>query len=353
MTASSSNTPRTLWVDYAKAIGIILVVYGHVARGVFNANIPMNTQQFQLLDSAIYAFHMPLFFFLSGLFFYNTLQKRTIACFLANKFDTLFYVYVVWSLLQNLVRYAFGAWTNSSTKLLELLNFFYIPTAQFWFLYALMYILIFSIFIYRKASPQHFFAIFCIGAFVHCLNIPTFGSMQLRYFQEYFVYLALGVYFKHIQTFMLNHKYQLIAPASALFIALHWAFQHQAQFDFSAFGTQAFLLFVATGSIFYVVVISMILADYPSKIMATIGIYSLIIYLAHIIIGSGVRIILNKFWGIDNGYLHILLGVLAGVFGSILFARLANTLGQSWLFTIPAKLSLQNKCCRRAPTQPL
>ena len=60
---------RNAWVDYAKAIGIILVVYGHVARGVFNAGLPMDEDNYLLIDSIIYSFHMPLFFFLSGLYF--------------------------------------------------------------------------------------------------------------------------------------------------------------------------------------------------------------------------------------------------------------------------------------------
>ncbi|MBC7755034.1 MAG: acyltransferase family protein [Bdellovibrio sp.] len=67
---------RTLWVDYAKALGIMLVVYGHVTRGLYNAQIPMNENLFKLIDSIIYSFHMPLFFFLSGLFFYT--HKRLV-----------------------------------------------------------------------------------------------------------------------------------------------------------------------------------------------------------------------------------------------------------------------------------
>ncbi|POJ84052.1 acyltransferase, partial [Klebsiella pneumoniae] len=30
---------RKMWVDYAKAFGIILVVFGHVNRGLFNSGI--------------------------------------------------------------------------------------------------------------------------------------------------------------------------------------------------------------------------------------------------------------------------------------------------------------------------
>jgi fucose 4-O-acetylase-like acetyltransferase len=60
---------RDHWVDYAKGLGILLVVYGHVSRGVFNAGIKVDAELFKLVDSVIYSFHMPLFFFLSGLFF--------------------------------------------------------------------------------------------------------------------------------------------------------------------------------------------------------------------------------------------------------------------------------------------
>ena len=47
---------RVKWVDYAKAGSILLVVMGH-------AGFPESAR------SVIYVFHIPLFFFLSGLFF--------------------------------------------------------------------------------------------------------------------------------------------------------------------------------------------------------------------------------------------------------------------------------------------
>ena len=56
---------RIEWIDYAKGIGIILVVYGHMIRGM-SQHIPANF--FYVSDSVVYGFHMPLFFFLTGLF---------------------------------------------------------------------------------------------------------------------------------------------------------------------------------------------------------------------------------------------------------------------------------------------
>jgi len=100
---------RDAWVDYAKAIGILLVVYGHVARGVHNAGIPMDAALYELVDSIIYSFHMPLFFFLSGLFFLHSLERRGPGALTANKIDTIVYPYVLWSLIQGLTEVALYA----------------------------------------------------------------------------------------------------------------------------------------------------------------------------------------------------------------------------------------------------
>lgn len=44
-----------------KGIGIILVVFGHVNRGLYSAGIQLPGSFYQLTDSVIYSFHMPLF----------------------------------------------------------------------------------------------------------------------------------------------------------------------------------------------------------------------------------------------------------------------------------------------------
>ena len=52
---------RVKWVDYGKAVGIILMLYGH-----------LNSKWFPALGESIkwiYTFHMPFFFLLSGIFF--------------------------------------------------------------------------------------------------------------------------------------------------------------------------------------------------------------------------------------------------------------------------------------------
>jgi len=54
-------------IDSAKGVGIVLVVIGHAWRGLQTAGLIDNPALYGRIDTAIYAFHMPLVFFLSGL----------------------------------------------------------------------------------------------------------------------------------------------------------------------------------------------------------------------------------------------------------------------------------------------
>ncbi len=334
---------RVLWADYAKAIGIILVVYGHVARGLYNAKIEMNVNSFQLIDSIIYSFHMPFFFFLSGLFFYDSLQKRTVTGFLANKFDTLVYIYIVWSLIQDIIQLAFNKWTNNEVTISEIIKLFSDPRGQFWFLYALTVIIIFSTLVYRRLESKYFIVVFILGALALCLNIPTLENLQMYYIKAYFVFFAFGVYFKNIQGWLYETKHVLIVPLTILTVALHWMFQAKLELGFDIFGSTVFLFFLALSSIIFIVLLSMVLAEYPITLIKLIGTSSMVIYLVHIITGSGIRILLQKIFGIDNFYIHMLLGLTFGVFGSMLFEYIANKIGFSWLFKIPSRFSLEKK----------
>lgn len=62
-------TSRIAYIDYIKALAITLVVVGHIPFYFEGFN------QHSLLMKIIYAFHMPLFMFVSGYFALNTLKK--------------------------------------------------------------------------------------------------------------------------------------------------------------------------------------------------------------------------------------------------------------------------------------
>ncbi len=74
-------TDRIKWIDTAKGIGILCVLLGHV-------NYPY-------LQTIIYTFHMPLFFFLSGFLFSG--NKYNTTAFIKNKIRTLVVPYYFWA----------------------------------------------------------------------------------------------------------------------------------------------------------------------------------------------------------------------------------------------------------------
>lgn len=75
---------RVQWVDWCKGIGILLVLLGHTLRTDVSLVY-------------VYGFHMPLFFFLSGLVCNE--KKYNWKSFLKSRFNTLIIPYIVFYLL--------------------------------------------------------------------------------------------------------------------------------------------------------------------------------------------------------------------------------------------------------------
>lgn len=75
---------RIEWIDICKAIGIFLVVFAHVDTTVVSSVY-------------IFGFHMPLFFFLSGLVF--NYEKYTLKTFFKSRFNGLIIPYVFFYLI--------------------------------------------------------------------------------------------------------------------------------------------------------------------------------------------------------------------------------------------------------------
>ena len=75
-------TGRVATIDIAKGISIILVVFGHSQLGHYYPNI----------NNALGLFRMPLFFFLSGVFFNS---NSTLVYFIFKKSDALLKPYFV------------------------------------------------------------------------------------------------------------------------------------------------------------------------------------------------------------------------------------------------------------------
>jgi fucose 4-O-acetylase-like acetyltransferase len=117
----STSWTRLDWVDYSKGIGIILVVFGHVWRGLYSASLPLSAPLYEFVDAFIYSFHMPLFFFLSDYFAERSANIPAVR-FLTDKTASILYPYLLWSVLQGGMNVALSTHTNTPLRLSALVR---------------------------------------------------------------------------------------------------------------------------------------------------------------------------------------------------------------------------------------
>lgn len=338
--AKMSRDVRTEWVDYAKAIGIILVVYGHVARGVKESGFHLSESLFTLVDSIIYSFHMPLFFFLSGLFFYQSFLKRGLLNLTFNKIDTIVYPYIVWTLIQGGISVFLSNYTNSNTSFQEVLSFWQ-PFAQFWFLYTLFMLFVLCGLIY-KVWPKRFsilLLLFCALLYIERSFLPNISA--LFYVAASLVFFVFGIVFFHYKCFEFLRARSILLATAVLFIVSQYWFHIYLGKTFTEKGAES--LFVAFSSIFFVSCLSIHLSEKPSKVIVFIGTSSMAIYVMHILAGSGARVLLSKVFGITSTSLHLGAGVAAGVLLPLLAVKIIEKWGIPYVFSAPiSKLVLRN-----------
>lgn len=319
------------WVDYAKGIGIILVVYGHVARGVFNAGMIEGEELFKYVDKIIYSFHMPLFFFLSGVFFVQSFDKRGGRGLLINKLNSLVYPYLLWSLIQGGVAYSLQSVTNFKTSLSDIFSLLWLPQDQFWFLYALFFIFIFYTALY--ALRPNIFVLFLISIVTFFLKGTLHTEwVAINFLFAYGVYFCAGILLSRFKFHEINVRFYWVVIFIIAFVASQY---YYLQLSISNANQEGFFrLIIAFLGIAFVVTISKLLSA-RFFMIKLIGNYSLEIYLLHVIIGSGFRIVIQHVFNIDESSIHLVLGTLVGVLASFVIAWYAKKTYFSFLFSFP------------------
>ncbi len=323
---------RTDWVDSAKAIGIVLVVYGHVARGLYGSGLYQPEEVFHLIDSLVYSFHMPLFFFLSGLFFSSSLSKRGGKKLLFNKIDTIVYPYIIWSILQGSVEALLSNYTNGNVTFGEVLALWN-PRAQFWFLYALFVIFVVSTTIYTLVSERFSVYLFVLSGLLYVFS-PYLPDMQiLLYLSENLVFFAFGIVFTQ---YNVNERFNSLFGLPIIlmaFVVAQYIFHIHLGYTYIDKGLTS--LAVAMLSILLVVSVSVLISQTGNRYIAYLGASSMVIYLMHILAGSGTRIILVKLFGVESTIIHVLVGVLLGILLPLVALRVINAIHIPYVFSAP------------------
>lgn len=290
-----------LW-DCARGIGIILVVYGHTLRGLMDANMVVGMDGLVFSDYAIYTFHMPLFFILTGM---NAVHGLSRPDFLKSKLLTIIYPYLLWSVIQGTIQLMMPGKTNHPFTVQQLFSILWLPVFQFWFLHAIMQCHLFAWLITADRLKLGIFTLAAYPIGLYMTGPVSVVGNALSFFIFYAAGIFIRPYLKDIVVRMANPSGLLItavALAIAVFVASRMGSYHAPSALSAAFLGSLLVLQLA-----YVLPKRGVLG-----LIELLGQASMPIFLLHIFGTAGSRIFLLMLH-VTNVGVHLVVGVMAGL----------------------------------------
>lgn len=320
-----ARADRDAWVDNARGVLIILVVFGHVWHGLGAAGILPRDSFFETVTQVVHMFRMPAFFLLSAQFLEQTVAKRGLWGSFRRRILTVLYPLVVWSYIVGFFRLIGGDATNSGAPtLMEVLLYPFPPKDIFWFLGVLFAMQLAASFLVAKKSDLPLLV--AIGAAL-LLSSGAFALERVDFLYRLVLYLP----------FFLAGLYLARHPAPA---TLAWAGLCSFALAVVAIAAQQG---TAHPSVQYLaafpsaigLVLAFSLIRKPLPILSAAGRASLAIYVMHIMPMAACRILLMAL-GVDDAFVHVLAGTAGGVFLSYGAYLALRRFGLAGLFGLPA-----------------
>ena len=267
---------RLAWVDIAKGIGIILVVYGHALRGFWGLKAWPAWTVAQ--DSLIYAFHMPLFFVIGGLFLWQSIERGKVH-FIQSRWWAIIYPYLLWSFVCGGIEVAASRFANTPMSLRDLALIPLIPIEQFWFLYALLIVQLIAAacfpsrtFLALVAVVGVSFAVFSGGA--------TILHVALRFLP----FLAVGVCCAQLIKRLPAER----RAVQALIFAMAWV-AFAVIYGLGQTGAVNTIVLGCLGAIGSIVLAMLMMKSRIGRGLALLGQASMAIYVLHTLFSAGAR----------------------------------------------------------------
>lgn len=265
---------RNKSIDIAKGIGIILMIVGH-----FGSTCP------NYLHAWIYSFHMPLFFFCSGIFAKSFGELSSLYNNLTRRVSSLLIPYFSYVVIFVIFDYVISFQSYPLHILLDVI-YGYDPFNFLWFLYTLFFIsVLFSLLSYVLKDNDTIITITisffsCLAYYLHTTNqLERVGSIL---FGLCFYYLG------HRYKKIINKKSKVILTGSILISVLGTLgltlvsgdSRKSIDLHHNYYPDVLFTIIIALSGILIIMIISQKLSDINiiCKICSLIGKESLIIY---------------------------------------------------------------------------
>ena len=280
--------PRHAWVDFAKGLCMILVVFYHLSLWV-ETEVQSGPWVWWIISDALNPLRMPLFFFISGYLSVTALRRpldqsrsRTIG---------LYFVYVLWTGLFLLRRWLPFLATDTRPEMHQWVLSLILPTS-FWYLYALPVFFLMSKLLLRLLGAKSAYALIPVALvsvlaplvqpYTSTILSEPFDAAKIPSVLANFLWFYLGVHGTTLWAKLsARPSYPKLAAALAFYAALYTVM--------SMFRLELFLETVLSLLALYVtaqLVSRVSMEAWVSRGLRKIGSQTLPVYIFHIILVS-------------------------------------------------------------------
>lgn len=283
-------TQRLQYIDALKGVAILLVVLGHSIQ-IFDHNDEW------LPTRVIYAFHIPLFMFVSGFVSWKVCKWTSVKKRAVQLLIPFFFSIVLSWFIKSWGEWSADGFLSYTSKVIIQ------PDLGLWFLWALFFInilfvasrkaaLAFSKWLKTRELPTEICVVAVVAGLLNIVEIATgLKTFGYHWIAWYFIFFSFGAYWRQIDS-LLSRKAQwrMLFASLIIFIpcVLSFRMHNQAPLfyrwvNLGSLGIVAFRLFVgAVGCILFYLLLKMFENQTQIyKILAKIGGVTLGIYFLH------------------------------------------------------------------------
>lgn len=347
----SYETTRVYWLDSLRGLAIIAVVIGHINIGLMQAGLTKpNPDFFRYLHTLLYLVHMPLFAFLFGLNIPAAWEKRLNWKYVKQRILLFFYLYLVWTAIQGSFEVLGSSFSNGDTAWTNVVNIMH-PLAHLWYLPWMM--IVYTALILLKpwrSSPR---AVCTVATF----SIISWISWGMDYPEFYRRGIAIAIFavlgsiigtkrIGALGALKLNLLFPVILVLSLTLVIVvinadHLTVPTLANSSITLQSKILGILVSCTGILVLILCGALVGKRFRLSFFELLGIYSLQIYLMHLLITPTSRIILMKV-GVQEPWIIMTVSLIGGIGIPLLCATILNKQTR-WLFELPGVKLYQAK----------
>lgn len=334
---------RQATFDRIKGVSIIVVVFVHLWRGLYAAGLlPVQGATYWAISSSSTMWCMPAFFFVSGALYGKSLGKKSGLSVVANKFDGIFYPYLVWSLIVGVLEVVGSGYTNGNASIGGLARALWEPRGIFWFLFVLFEcFLLCELLIVLVGVRRLRLMVIPLGVLALLCWMPQAYGFAIAEFQMSFLYFGVGLFVSNKLTEW--RRSSVIVSASAFLLLLLVLYVIHFTLGGRSLSIRSVSPNLAAGALVVLGCFYIAASFLPAALfrwLEMLGRRSMDVYLLHLLMIVPFRVFLHKFIGIDEPFFYFVVGLPLGVCGAIALADLIRKVGGGFLFQPPRTLSM-------------